>query len=101
MENVKNINELIIPKNTVLLKVVEKKSKIISPTTGTTSDPLFSHYEIILVNGVTSIDVEVGDIVVAASGIGNDGGFVIDDVTYIITSGFNIKGAVKPENFKF
>jgi len=101
MENVKDIKKVILPKGKVLLKVVEKKSKIVSPHTMKEENPLFSHYEVVLVNEVTNIDLEPGDIVVAASGIGSGGGFMIGEEMYIIVNGFNIDAVVKPDNFKF
>ena len=101
MENVIDLKKLILPSNTILLKAVSKKTQIIMPNS-TAKDPLFSHYVIVLTNSVVGIEgVEEGDIVVAASGIGSEGGFNVGDDTYIIVSGFNIKAVVKPDNFKF
>lgn len=101
MDKVIDINKIILPKGKVLLKVVEKKSKIVSPHTLKEENPLFSHYEVVLTNDVSSIEIQPGDIVVAASGIGSQGGFMIGEEMYIIINGFNIDAAVKPDNFKF
>jgi len=101
MNKVKDLQKLNIPKGKALLKVVEKKSSIVSPHTLEKENPLFSHYEVMLVNEVTSIEIKPGDIVVAASGIGSNGGFMIGEDMYIIVNGFNIDAAVEPDNFNF
>lgn len=100
MDKVIDIQKLILPENAILIKVVQKNSSIILPDTGETPYPNFSHYEVVLTNNPKGIEVEPGDIIVSATGIGNDGGFVKDDVTYIIISGYNIKAIAKPDNFK-
>jgi len=100
MENVVSLDKLEIGKGKVLLKVVEKKSKIIlSDQKG--DNPLFSHYEVIKLNSVDSIKVKEGDIVVAASGIGSNGGFVYKDDLYLVVNGFNLDIVTDPSNFKF
>ena len=100
MENVISLDELEIGKGKVLLKVVEKKSKIILQGQDS-KDSLFSHYEVIRLNGVDNIKVKEGDIVVAASGIGSNGGFMYKDDLYMVVNGFNLDIVTDPSNFKF
>ena len=100
MENVKDLNKIEIGKGKALLKVVEKKSKIITSLDNNKGDnPLFSHYEVVKVNHIDNINVKVGDIVVAASGIGSNGGFIHKGDLYLIVNGFNLDAVTDPENF--
>ena len=100
MDKVKDLSKIKIGKGKALLKVVKKESKIITPDNNS-SDPLFSHYEVIKLNKVDNIEVSVGDLVVAASGVGSQGGFIHNGDVYIIVNGFNMDAVTAPDNFKF
>lgn len=100
MKGIIDLNKTKIPVGKVLIKIVNNiPSGIILPDEVEPSS-IFSHYEVILINAVTTIELEVGDYIVAANGIPTRGGFERDGEVYIIIPGYSIDAVVKPDNFK-
>jgi len=100
MTGIIDINKGRIPKGKALLKVVNNLPKNIILPNESDKAEYFSHYEVMMLNDVDTIDVKVGDYVIAANGISQHGGFEIDDELYIIISGYNIDMVTIPDNFK-
>lgn len=97
MDKVKDLSKVRMPAGKVLVKVVEKKSIVIT-TAKDDNMSNFSHYVIINANEVDWL--KDGDIVVAAEGINNQGGFEISGEIYMVINNFNITAVTNKENFK-
>jgi len=96
MERIKDLSKIIIQDEMVLMKIVEKNSKIILSDEADSADRI--DYCTVVKKGDAVKKYDVGDIVLRFSTPKGAVGYVYK---YVLVAQFNITLAVKPDNMDF
>jgi hypothetical protein len=96
MERIKDLSKIIIQDEMVLMKIVEKQSKIILSEEADSADRI--DYCIVTKTGPAVHKYEVGDIVLRFSTPKGAVGYMYQDGKYVLVHQVNITVAVKPDD---
>lgn len=99
MERIKDLSKIIIQDEMVLMKIVEKQSKIILSESADSADSI--DYCTVVKKGDAVKKYDIGDIVLRFNTPKGAVGYVYRNEKYVLVAQFNITLAVKPDNIDF